>query len=109
MHDAEDEFQAAFLILARKAGTVRRRDAVGPYLNAVAFRVAANLRRRPARCRRCEGRVPAQERGPRMDAAGESFELGAILHEEIARLPARFQRVSVPALPERFSLQRVAT
>ncbi len=95
LQDAEDAFQATFLILARKAGTVRRRDAVGPYLNAVAFRVAANLRTRQARRRRREARVPGQERGPRTDRAGESCELGQILQEEIARLPQRFQSVSV--------------
>jgi len=94
-HDAEDAFQATFLILARKAGTVRCRDAMGPYLNAVAFRVAANLRRRRARRRKHEARIAGQDRGPYTDRAGESFELGQILQEEIARLPQRFQSVSV--------------
>ena len=39
-HDAEDTFQATFLILATKAGRLRVRDSLGPWLSAVAQRVA---------------------------------------------------------------------
>src|SRR5258708_7523536 len=48
-HDAEDACQAAFLILARKAGGVRRAGALGAWLHAVAFRVACRLRAARAR------------------------------------------------------------
>src|SRR5437660_8314945 len=44
--DAEDAFQATFLILARKAAGVRRRSAVGPWLYRVAERVARRARGR---------------------------------------------------------------
>jgi RNA polymerase sigma factor (sigma-70 family) len=43
-HDAEDAFQATFLILARRAGAVRRQGAVGSWLCGVATRVAVRLR-----------------------------------------------------------------
>jgi RNA polymerase sigma factor (sigma-70 family) len=45
-HDAEDVFQATFLVLAHKAGSVRNRDSVGSWLYGVAGRLAGKLRRR---------------------------------------------------------------
>src|SRR5207253_1955030 len=43
-HDAEDAFQATFLILARKATSVVKRDEVGSWLFAVAQRTAREAR-----------------------------------------------------------------
>lgn len=42
--DAEDAFQATFLVLARKANGIRKREAVGSWLYGVAYRVANKLR-----------------------------------------------------------------
>src|SRR6516164_8977579 len=44
LHDAEDAFQATFLVLARKAASVVPRDAVGNWLYGVAHRIALNVR-----------------------------------------------------------------
>jgi RNA polymerase sigma factor (sigma-70 family) len=90
VHDAEDAFQATFLVLSRKARVLRRRDSVGNWLYGVAYRVALRARASGARRRAHEGRV-AQKPGP--DPLGELTvrEAQAMLDEELARLPARLR------------------
>ena len=56
---ADDAFQATFLILIRKAASIRKREAVGPWLHGVANRVA---RRARARSRRRQCSRDADER-----------------------------------------------
>jgi RNA polymerase sigma factor (sigma-70 family) len=93
IHDAEDAFQAAFLILARKAASIRKRCAVGPWLYGVAYRTALKARARSAQRRERETPLvdlPALE--PLSDWAWRELKL--VLDEEIQRLPARY-RVSV--------------
>src|SRR6516164_5731398 len=53
-HDAEDAFQATFLVLARKAASVAPRERVGSWLYGVAYRAAAKLRAMNARRHRRE-------------------------------------------------------
>ena len=86
-HDAEDAFQATFLILARKAGTIRDREVLGSWLFGVAYRVAYRARIVANRSRR-QVRTGLEE----MPAAGaidtiERRELRSALDEEINRLP----------------------
>ena len=47
-HDAEDAAQAAFLVLARQARSIRQRDSVASWLYGVAARIATRARRRTA-------------------------------------------------------------
>src|SRR5579884_3194310 len=88
-HDAEDACQAAFLVLARKAATVRDRNSLGSYLYGVAYRVASNLRREVARRR---GREATAVDVPGPAAADVTWrELRTVLDEELRRLPERFR------------------
>ncbi len=48
-HDAEDAFQATFMVLARKAGSIRQPDRLGPWLHGVAHRTARRLKEKNAR------------------------------------------------------------
>lgn len=86
-HDAEDAFQAAFLILARKADAVRRHEGLGGWLQRVAYRVALKARADNLRQRQREvkaARSAAEE--PSSDDLSWG-ELRAILHRELAALP----------------------
>src|SRR5690349_635628 len=57
VRDAEDVFQAAFLLLARKAGSIRKRESVGSWLHGVAHRMALKARARGARRQAYEKRA----------------------------------------------------
>jgi RNA polymerase sigma factor (sigma-70 family) len=88
--DAEDACQATFLVLARKATSLRWRDSVANWLYEVAYRVAlkarSGSRRRAAREGRAEQRLPED---PLTDISLR--ELQAVLDEELARLPAKYR------------------
>jgi RNA polymerase sigma factor (sigma-70 family) len=87
-HEAEDAFQATFLVLARKAASVVRREKVASWLYGVAVRTAKEARVRAARRRAREERVSSPIH---VDPPDDGFpdELRDILDEELARLPAR--------------------
>jgi len=86
--DAEDAFQATFLVLVRKPGSVRPPDRVGNWLHGVAIRVARKAGRGVARRR--ERQV---ESVPEIAAGSESVwrELVPLVDREIARLPDKYR------------------
>jgi RNA polymerase sigma factor (sigma-70 family) len=89
--DAEDAFQATFLILVRQAGSIRDRDRVGRWLYEVACRIARRSRARAARRRFLEGRSLAIEPACPTEPDASDREMKPILHEEICRLPRRLR------------------
>ncbi len=89
-HDAEDAFQATFLLLARKAGTVRARTHLAGFLHGVAYRVAMTARRAAARRRVREGHAASRDQ-PSPDWEAAWREVQTLLHEEIDRLPAKYR------------------
>jgi RNA polymerase sigma factor (sigma-70 family) len=89
-HDAEDAFQATFLVLARRAGTIHQREAVGSWLYGVAYRTAMSLKRAALRRKRGESRAPA--RVPAEPSSEASLrELQGLLDAEVARLPQKYR------------------
>src|SRR5215831_1665194 len=83
--DAEDAFQAAFLVLARKAGSVLKREAVGSWLYMVAYRTAQRARARQAR-RRAREKPMDDMPHPQVQPA-EAQDWRPLLDAELARLP----------------------
>jgi RNA polymerase sigma factor (sigma-70 family) len=95
-HDAEDAAQAVFLGLARRSGSIRRRESVASWLHGVALHVASRVQRAAARRRVHERRAveiardryEQQEPRPTTDCGDDRW---AELHQELDRLPERFR------------------
>jgi len=88
-HDAQDAFQATFLVLVRKAGSIRKRDSLVSWLHGVAHRVAACANAATARRRRHERRI-AEGAATSVDD-GDQDDLASVLHEELDRLPEKYR------------------
>lgn len=88
VRDAEDAFQATFLVLVRKARSISREQAVAAWLHTVATRIALQAReeagRRPVQGLAVE---PVDRSGP----TGPDPELAAVLDQEVSRLPVKYR------------------
>src|SRR3954451_8893170 len=94
--DVEDAFQATFLVLVRKAGTLRDRDLVGNWLFGVASRVALRARAIAARRRAVEGNGSTVEtlaggESEAQDDRDHDREMRAWVLEEVRRLPEKYR------------------
>jgi RNA polymerase sigma factor (sigma-70 family) len=93
-HDAEDAFQATFLVLACSAAKVRDGAALGSFLHGTAYRVAVRARARAAR-RAASEKEAALMRAEAVGPEPGRHDVEAALHEEVSRLPERPRRVFV--------------
>jgi RNA polymerase sigma factor (sigma-70 family) len=91
-HDADDAFQATFLILVRRAESVRVNDSLGRWLYGVSCRVASRARNNAGRrlSREC-ALVTAGERLATAEPADDRLDLRVVLDEELSRLPAKYR------------------
>jgi RNA polymerase sigma factor (sigma-70 family) len=88
--DAEDAFQATFLILVRKSYSLLRPDLLGPWLHAVALRTASRLRAQVSRRQDHEHAIVEE---PAMESTTDLVwrDLRPLLDEEVGRLPAKYR------------------
>jgi RNA polymerase sigma factor (sigma-70 family) len=90
-HDAEDAFQATFLVLVKTGGTIRAGDALAGWLHRVARRVANQANAAAARRRTLERQVGQMAVATGTNGPAASDELLPALHEEIDRLPEKYR------------------
>src|SRR5262249_35593967 len=87
--DAEDAFQATFLILARKAASIRKTESLGSWLHGVAYRTALKARAQSATRRKYEACAPARPNAEPDDLTWR--EVRQVLHEELTGLAERYR------------------
>jgi RND family efflux transporter MFP subunit len=93
-NDADDAFQATFLVLARKAGSVARSEVLAGWLHRVAYRAALRVQAERSR-RLTRQEADAVARVPAAAPPPDHTELLRVLDEEVERLPARHRAVFV--------------
>jgi RNA polymerase sigma factor (sigma-70 family) len=107
-HLAEDAFQAAFVVLARRAAAISPPGAVAGWLHGVAFRVAKDARR--SALRRAGRERPAAQlpevAAPPADSPDDG--LRAAIDDELRRMPAKYRELLVACDLEGRARQPVA-
>ncbi len=104
-HDADDAFQATFLVLVRKAKQLRDPDRLGPWLYGVAKRIATKARKRSARHRH----EPPVDVCSREESRNEWLDVMPILDAELGRLPAKHRDVLILCLLNGASAEEAAS
>src|SRR5579864_4983839 len=90
LHDAEDAFQAVFLVLAKKAGSLVPRELVGNWLYGVAYRTALQARTKLCRRRARELQVMDMPH-PTVSSNFDLLDLHQALDQELCKLPDKYR------------------
>jgi RNA polymerase sigma factor (sigma-70 family) len=93
-HDAEDAFQATFLVLVRKAASIASRELLANWLYRVAYQTALNARAAAAK-RRARERQVTKMPEPAVAERDLWGDLQPVLDEAFSRLPAKYRAVLV--------------
>jgi RNA polymerase sigma factor (sigma-70 family) len=94
-HDTEDAFQATFLVLVRKAGSIRPKEMVGNWLYGVARQTALKAKATTARRRAREKQVTEMPEPAVTEKQDLWHDLQPLLDQELSRLPDRYRAVLV--------------
>ena len=107
-HDAEDAFQATFLVLAQKAGALRRSEALAGWLHQVAYRIAVKLRADNVKRRATAppDNALATDDPHMLAAAGE---VRHVVDEELAQLPAKLRSPLLLCYVDGMTVEETAT
>jgi RNA polymerase sigma factor (sigma-70 family) len=106
-NDADDAFQATFLLLARKSSTLWVDDSIGGWLHRVACRIALQVKADQVRRREQERRAAALATA-RACATSPYDDTSAVIHQEIDRLPAQYRKPIVLCYLEEMSYEQAA-
>src|SRR5262245_38307598 len=90
-HDAEDAFQATFLVLVRKAGSIMPREMVANWLSGVAHRRALKARATGAKRQAREKQVNEMPEAGAVTEPGLWHDLQPLLDQELSRLPDKYR------------------
>src|ERR1700677_3089991 len=91
-HQAEDAFQATFLVFVRKAGSIGKRESLASWLYKVAFRIACRARARSAKDARSVADLDSLNSSDRNSSDDLLWrDLRPVLDEEINRLPEKYR------------------
>ena len=105
--DAGDAFQASFLVLARKAASIRKGQLLGSWLYGVAYKTALKARANAASRRSHEAKTPSRSASSPADDLSWR-EVQAVLHEELNRLPDVYRAPLVLCFLESRTLDEAA-
>lgn len=107
-HDAEDAFQATFMVLVRNASSIRDRSSLGLWLYEVAAKTARRARQQSARRLVTQRQVVSMDTATVAEPDPTRNELRPVLHTEIQQLPTRLRDAIVLCYLEGFAIEAAA-